>query len=359
MANVTEGATEVGQMLLNALQNTLGMGPEEAVAHAQAETGVSDDTIAHADMGQVFDYMCDQPNVSPEVASYLNNVQSQYNSYGNVNQSGSSYSGGGSGGGYGGGSGGSSANAQIVQQVTSNYNYQEINDNHIDIMGNVDGDIDIDQDNDDVHDIGNNSAVNTGDGDQNAATGDHSSAAQGEGATSNSGDGSLVAGQDSDVDLDHSAIGDNNTIVDNEDATIDDHSASGGSTVLDNHDGTIDDSSLGFGSGNVQGDVTNEAGAANSQGGDAHGNGLEVNVDSNTEHGDGDLNADGHPQLEPVRELAMVPEHDAPDTSHDDVTHEDTASHYDAPAEHLAPQVEAEPEHHDVAALDHDMPLGH
>ena len=366
MPDVTESAEQVGQMIVNALQNTLGLGPEEAVAHAQAVTGVSDSTLDHADMGQAIQHAVSQPHLSPEMQSYLQGIQENYNNYGNVSQSGSSYNGGGSGysgggGGYGGGSG-ASANAQIVQQVTSNYNYQEINDNHIDIMGNVNGDIDIDQDNDDVHDIGSHSAVNTGDGDQNAATGDHSSAAQGEGATSNSGAGAVVAGGDSEIDLDHSAVGDGNTIIDNEDANIDDHSATGGSTVLDNHDGgSIDDSSLGFGHGNVQGDVYNEAGAANSQGGDAHGANVDVNVlsDVNTEHGPGDNNTDGSHLLggddDPTR-IQTVVQHTAPE-DHQDVTHE--ASHYDAPAEHLAPQVDAEPEHHDAAALDHDMPLGH
>jgi hypothetical protein len=365
MPDVTESAEQVGQMIVNALQNTLGLGPEEAVAHAQAVTGVSDSTLDQADMGQALEHASSQPGLSPDVQQYLQGAQENYNNYGNVSQGGSSYNGGGSGysggGGYGGGSG-SSANAQIVQQVTSNYNYQEINDNHIDIMGNVNGDIDIDQDNDDVHDIGDHSAVNTGDGDQNAATGDHSSAAQGEGATSNSGAGAVVAGDDSDVYLDHSAVGDGNYIVDNEDATIDDHSASNGSTVLDNHDGgMIYDSSLGFGDGNVQGDVYNEAGAANSQGGDAHGANLGLNLDStvNEEHGPGDNNTDGSHLLngddDPTRIQTVVEHVDAPD--HQDVSHE--ASHYDAPAEHLAPQVDAEPEHHDAAALDHDMPLGH
>ena len=344
MPDVTESAAQVGTMIVNAVQNTLGLGPEEAVAHAQAVTGVSDDTLAHVDMGQALFSACGQPGLSPEVQSYLQGVQSNYNDYGNVSQGGSSYSGGGSSG-YSGGSG-SSANAQIVQQVTSNYNYQEINDNHIDIMGNVNGDIDIDQDNDDVHDVGDHSAVNTGDGDQNAATGDHSSAAQGDGATSNSGAGAVVAGGDSEIDLDHSAVGDGNTIIDNQDASFDDHSASNGSTVLDNHDGgMIDDSSLGFGDGNVQGDVYNEAGAANSQGGDAHGLNVDVNVgsDVNEEHGPGDNNADSGG--EPGRVLVPMHADDASDTHIED--HQDNG-HYDA-----------QPEHHDAAALDHDMPLGH
>jgi hypothetical protein len=310
MPDVTEATAEVGQMILHALQNTFGMGPEAAIAQAQAETGVSDATLESADMGQVFDYMCEQPGLSPEVQNYLNTANSNYNNYGNVNQGGSSYSGGGGGysgggsGGSGGGySGGGGTNAQIVQQVTQNYNYQEINDNHIDILGPVNGDIDIDQDNDDVDVTGDGNAVNTGDGDQNAATGAGSSAAQSDSgdATSNSGDGAVVAGGD--IDLDHSAVGNGNTVIDNEDGNF----ATGGSTVLDNEDGTIDDSSLGFGEGNVQGDVYNEEGAANSQGGNATGQSVDTNVQSDVEeeHGPGDIDHDAYDDVPVLRAETM------------------------------------------------------
>jgi hypothetical protein len=323
MPDVTEATAEVGQMILHALQNTLGLGPEAAIAQAQAETGVTDAQVESADMGQVFDYMCGQPGLSPEVLNYLNTANENYNNYGNVSQGGS-YNGGG-GGGYSGGGGGG-ANAQIVQQVTSNYNYQEINDNHIDILGNVNGDIDIDQDNDDIDVTGDGNAVNSGDGDQNAATGAGSSAAQSDDgdATSNSGDGSVVAGDD--VDLDHSAVGDGNTVIDNEDGNF----ATGGSTILDNENGTIDDSSLGFGEGNVQGDVYNETGAAN--------------ILSDEEHDDGDLNDHGGDPFDgPIRTL------DAPQASHAVI---DEPAQHDAPAEHFAPQVEAEPQHVEA----HDAP---
>jgi hypothetical protein len=313
MPDVTEATAEVGQMILQALQNTFGMGPDAAIAQAQASTGVSDAMLESADMGEVFNYMCEQPGLSPDVQAFLNTANSNYNNYGNVNQGGSSYTGGGSGGGGGysgggggggGGAAGGGANAQIVQQVTQNYNYQEINDNHIDILGPVNGDIDIDQDNDDIDVTGNDNAVNSGDGDQNAATGDGSSAAQsengdaqsnsGDGSSvvqsengdvvSNSGDGAVTAGED--VDLDNSAVGNGNTIIDNEDGNF----ASGGSNILDNENGTIEDSSLGFGEGNVQGDVYNEEGAANSQEGNATGQSVDTNVQSNVdeEHGPGD-----------------------------------------------------------------------
>ncbi|HST84331.1 MAG TPA: hypothetical protein VLL08_21520 [Kineosporiaceae bacterium] len=336
MPDVAEATAEVGQMILHALQNTFGMGPDAAIAQAQAETGVSDATLESADMGDVFSYMCEQPGLSPEVQSFLNTQNSNYNNYGNVNQGGSSYSGGGSSGGGGGGySGGGGSNAQIVQQVTQNYNYQEINDNHIDILGPVNGDIDIDQDNDDIDVTGDGNAVNSGDGDQNAATGAGSSAAQSDfgDATSNSGDGAVVAGDD--VDLDHSAVGDGNTVIDNEDGNF----ASGGSNILDNEDGTIYDSSLGFGEGNVQGDVYNEEGAANSQEGNAEGHSLDVNVLSEVdeEHGPGDLNDHGGDPFDgPIRVMHEAPEARIAEPEHDS---------YEAPAEHFAPQADAEPEH--------------
>src|SRR4051794_19690888 len=107
MPDVTEATAEVGQMILTALQNTFGMGPDAAIAQAQAETGISDAQLESADMGDVFDYMCGQPGLSPEMHSFLNTANENYNNYGNVNQGGSSYSGGGySGGGGGGYSGG-------------------------------------------------------------------------------------------------------------------------------------------------------------------------------------------------------------------------------------------------------------
>jgi hypothetical protein len=358
MPDVTEATAEVGQMILTALQNTLGMGPDAAIAQAQAETGVSDAQLESADMGEVFDYMCSQPGLSPDVQNYLNTANENYNNYGNVNQGGS-YNGGGGGGGYsggggGGGAAGGGANAQIVQQVTQNYNYQEINDNHIDILGNVNGDIDIDQDNDDIDVTGDGNAVNSGDGNQNAATGDGSSAAQsefgdaqsnsGDGSSvvqsengdvvSNSGDGAVTAGED--IDLDHSAVGDGNTIIDNEDGNF----ASGGSTILDNEDGTIDDSSLGFGEGNVQGDVYNEEGAANSQGGDATGQSVDTNVNSDVdeEHGPGDNNDNPFDHV-PVRETFVEETRDL-DSDHGDSGHGGGAPDHHAPVPDVEVNVE-------------------
>jgi hypothetical protein len=358
MPDVTAATAEVGQMLLNALQNTFGLGPEAAVAQAQAETGVTDAQLESADMGEVFDFVCGQPGLSPEIQSYLSSVSANYNSYGNVSQSGSSYTGGNGGGGYsGGGGGGGGSNAQIVQQVTQNYNYQEINDNHIDILGNVDGDIDIDQDNDDIDVTGDGNAVNSGDGDQNAATGAGSSAAQsGSGdATSNSGDGAVVAGDD--VDLDHSAVGDGNTVIDNEGGDF----ATGGSTVLDNEGGTIEDSSLGFGEGNVQGDVYNEEGAANSQGGDATGQSVDTNTQSSVdeEHGPGD-NEDNPFDDIPARQILTAPADGGDDglTRGDNDGGQDGGDHGGGFSDNLSPQVEVNVEggdgdqHIDDDALD-------
>jgi hypothetical protein len=351
MPDVTEATTEVGQMILQAIQNTFHMGPDQAVAQAQAATGVSADTVAHADMGQVFDYMCGQPDLSPEVSAYLSNASTSYHN--SVSQSGNSYTGGGgsSSGGY------SGSNADIVQQITNNYSSEEINDNHIDILGNVDGDIDIDQDNDQIGSVdGDGNAINTGDGDQNAVTGDHSSGAQaGEGgaAQSNSGDGAIQV-QGSDVD--DSAIGNGNVV--GEDNTVGDGNATDGGiigdgnatedgtvvgdhgVVLDNTGGTISDSSLGFGEGNVQGDVNNEAGAANSQGGDASGNGLDLNFGSTVNHGQGTQTTDGE-HLDPVREITESGNNESDETH---ISTEATPEHH-VEMEHEAPQHEAAPEH--------------
>lgn len=350
MPDVTEATVEVGQMILHAIQNTFGMSPEAAVAQAQAATGVSDATIDHADMGHVFDYMCGQPGLSPEVHSYLTNASTNYQN--SVHQSGGSYSG---GGGY------SGSNAEIVQQVTRNYNSEVINDNHIDILGPVDGNIDIDQDNDQIGDVhGDGNAINTGDGNQNAVTGDHSSGAQAgddSNAQSNSGDGAVQV-QGSDVE--DSAIG--NGSVAGEDNTVGDGNAVGEgnvagdhNAVVNNEDGHIDDSSLGFGQGDVQGDVTNEAGAASSQGGDAQGHGAELDFGSNVEHGSGDLNTDASGQ--PVRELLQDSHEPVIPTHHEAATHEETQHQeaheepqHEALSDHLAPHVDA-PAEDDHSAL--------
>jgi hypothetical protein len=305
--NVTAEAAQVAQMLLHAIQNAVGMGPDEAVQAAKLETGVTDEQVDQADMGEVFEYMCGQPGLDPQLQGFLVNQANNYNSYGNVNQGGSSYSGGGGGYSGGGGGGGAAAggasNAQIVQQVTQNYNYQEINDNHIDILGPVNGDIDIDQDNDDIDVEGNGNAVNSGEGNQNAATGEESSAAQGDGAQSNSGDGAVQGGlivgptntgeftgnQTLGGDIENSPVGDNNT-------------------VLDNEGGTIDGSAIGFGSGDTGNTSGNylEEGAAASGTGDATGQSVDTNVQSdvNEEHGDGhQLDVDGFGGSGPIRKV--------------------------------------------------------
>lgn len=289
MPDVTAAAAEVGHMFLTALQNAFGLGPDEAVSQAQVETGVTDEQVAEADMGQVLDYMCHVPGLDPHLQSYLGSVQSNYNSYGNVGQSGSSYS----GGGY---SGGGSGNAQIVQQVTNNYATTEITDNHIDINGPVNGDIDIDQDNDHVDVSGDGNAVNTGEGDQNAATGDGSSAAQSDGgpAQSNSGDGAVQGGlivgptntgeftgnQTLGGDVENSPVGD-------------------GNVVLDNSGGTVQDSAIGFGSG-ATGNASNnsvEDGSAVSGTGDATGQNVDTdvtNVDTDVTIGTSSSGSDDH-----------------------------------------------------------------
>ncbi len=326
MPDVTAAAAEVGQMFLDALQNALGKDPNQALADAKASHGVTDAQINHADMGQVFDYMCTAPGVSPELQSYIASAQANYNSYGNVSQSGNSYSGGGSsGGGYSGGGssgGGSAPNAQIVQQVTNNYATTEINDNHIDINGPVSGDIDIDQDNDHTDVSGDGNAVNTGHGDQNAATGDHSSAAQandGGDAQSQSGSG-VQAGGNVDGPVNTGTF----TGIQNDDGTVSDSPVGDGNTVFHN-EGNIQDSAIGFGegdTGNVSHDYLEE-GAAASGTGDATGQSVDTNVNSNvqTEHGPGDQNNGfGEPVREPVILTHDVPTFDRgePDPSHDE-----------------------------------------
>lgn len=263
MTDVTEAAVQVGRMMLHAIQNALGLGPDEALEVAKAETGVTDDTLARADMGEVFDYVCGVPGLDPQTHAFLASQATAYNTYGTVDQSGSTYSGstgswsgGGSGGsgGAGGAAGGSASTAQIVQQVTQNYSYQEINDNHIDVLGPVHGGLQIDQDNDDVDVTGDGNVVHSGDGPQNASTGDGSSAAQAGGgdAQSQSGDGQQVG----DIDAQDSAVG-----------------LGGGET------------------GNMSHNYLEE-GAAGSGTGDANGHSADVAIgsDVDSENGPGDLN---------------------------------------------------------------------
>lgn len=338
--NVTEA---VGQYFFAVLEKLGLMSPEQAMLSAQAETGVSDEQLESADMGQVFDYMCGYPGIDANLQGFLVNQAEQYNNYGNVSQGGSSYSGGGGGGYSGGGGGGGAAasNQQIVQQVTQNYNYQEINDNSIDILGPVNGNIDIDQDNDDVTIDGDGNAVNTGEGDQNAATGDEASAAQSNGsgdATSNSGDGAIVAGEDIDINapVNTGVFTGNQT----DSGNIENSPVGDGNTVIDLGDAHIEDSALGFGSGDT-GNVTDnylEEGAAASGTGDADGQSVDTNVQSNVteEHGPGnqvdDIDLDlGRPVVladEPVLRAVEEPQH-----------HEEPPSFEDNLSDNFSPQV--------------------
>jgi hypothetical protein len=314
-------------------------------------------------MGEVFDYMCAQPGLDANLQGYLTNAANNYNTYGNVNQGGSTYTG---GGGYGGGSGGGgytggggASNAQIVQQVTQNYNYQEINDNHIDILGPVNGDIDIDQDNDDVDVTGDGNAVNTGEGDQNAATGDGSSAAQANGdgdAVSNSGDGAI------DAPVNTGTF----TGTQNDDGTVENSPVGDGNQVVDLENADIDDAALGFGegdTGNVSGNYLEE-GAAASGTGDATGQSVDTNVQSdvNTEHGPGDnAELDGFGGV-PVRQL------DTADTGFDtglggngdsgrgdDGGHDGGGNVNDSFSDNLSPQVEVNVEGGDGDQSVHDL----
>jgi len=260
MPDITASAAQVGETIIQALQTALGLGPEAALAQAQADNGVTTDDINNADMGDVFDYMCGQPDLSPELSSYLSSAQSSYGSGNNYYQGGSSSASTGGGSSYGGSSygGGESAavatNTQYVTQMTSTYYTTEIHDESSDTIlnGNFDGPISIDNDHVDVDGDGN--AVNTGEGDQNAATGDHSQVIDGDNlgqantgdeasqassvfgdAQSNSGDGAVQAGDDinapvntgvntgviADGDVEDTVVGDDNQTVNLDDSTAD------------------------------------------------------------------------------------------------------------------------------------------
>lgn len=300
MADVTASAAQVGETILNALQNAMGLGPDTALAEAQATTGVSTEDINNADMGQVFDYMCEQPGLSPVLQNYLTDLSQNYGSGNTVVQGGSTATGGGySGGGGGGGGGyaGGGANAQVVQAVTQNYYEQNITDNSADtnFIGNFAGDIDVDNDHVDVS--GDNNAVNTGEGDQAAATGEGSSVAQSESgdAQSNSGDDAIQnqsgvqAGQFNTGDEAAQVVG--NTGVVN----------TGDAAETANVQGSADGAGFQFGDGSTQGVASGnylEEGAAVSGTGDSTGQSVDTNVNSdvNEEHGDGhnlELDADG------------------------------------------------------------------
>ena len=67
MPDITASAAQVGETLIQALQTALGLGPEAALAQAQADNGVTTEDIDNADLGEVFDYVCGQPDLSPEL----------------------------------------------------------------------------------------------------------------------------------------------------------------------------------------------------------------------------------------------------------------------------------------------------
>ncbi|MBL8932137.1 MAG: hypothetical protein JNL54_18605 [Kineosporiaceae bacterium] len=320
MPDVTAAAIEVGEMIMHALTNALGLGPDAALADAKLATGVTDEDIDNADMGEVFDYLCMQPGLSPQLHTFLTDMSQTYGSGNTVYQGGSSASGGTVGGGHGGGHGGGGhgggggygggGNAQVVQAVTQNYYEQTIIDNSSDtnFIGNFTGDIDVDNDHIDVS--GDNNAVNSGEGDQNAATGDGSSAAQsGSGdAQSNSGDDSILnqdglqLGQFNTGDEAAQVLGPNQGVVNTGDAA-----------EIANVQGNADGAGFQFGDGSTQGVASGnylEEGSALSGTGNATGQSVETNVNSDVteEHGDGDnldveLGSLGRPQT--IREVDL------------------------------------------------------
>jgi hypothetical protein len=311
MPDITASAAQVGETLIQALQTALGLGPEAALAQAQADNGVTSEDIDSADMGEVFDYVCGQPDLSPDLHSYLTNAQNSYGNGNTVYQGGNSYTGGsssaGGGGSHGGGSygGGESfaaaSNTQYVTQITQSYYTQEIHDESSDTFftGTFNGDIDVD--NDHVNVDGDGNAVNTGEGDQNAATGDQAQVIDGDNfgqantgneasqaasvfgdAQSNSGDGAVLAGDDIEAPVN---TGVNTGVIadgDVEDTVV------GNDNETANVDGNADGTVFNFGEGEVNnasnnviddgavaagGDATNVSNNDASQGGAVSGTG--------------------------------------------------------------------------------------
>lgn len=289
MPDITASAAQVGETILQALQTALGLGPEAALAQAKADNGVTTEDIDNADMGDVLGYMCGQPDLSPQLQSFLTGVSNNYGSGNSVHQGGSSFSGGGSYGGGGGGggaaAGGAASNSQLVNQVTNNYYSQEINDNSSDTIfsGNFAGDIDVD--NDHVNVDGDGNAVNTGEGDQNAATGDGSQVIDGDNfGNANTGDGAAQASSvtgDAQANTGDGAVqvgGDNegpvntgvNTGVINDNGTVEDVVVGDGNNTANVEGSTADGSVFNFGDGDVDNASNNTVSdGAVSAGGDA------------------------------------------------------------------------------------------
>ena len=323
MADVTASVAQVGETILRALQNAIGLGPETALAEAQASTGVTTEDINSADMSEVFDYMCAQPGLSPVLQSFLTAQSQSYGSGNTVYQGGSTATGGGYTGGGGGGYAGGGANAQVVQAVTQNYYEQNITDNSSDtnFIGNFAGDIDVDNDHVDVS--GDNNAVNTGEGDQAAATGAGASVAQSE-----SGDAQSNSGDDSILNQDGIQVGQFNT--GDEAAQVIGNTGvvnTGDAAETANVQGSADGSGFQFGDGSTQGVASGnylEEGAAVSGAGDATGQSVDTNVQSdvNEEHGEGhnlELDADGGFGRVPVQRVLTEDrgeDYDSPDSGH-------------------------------------------
>jgi|GEM_PF-3124901 len=302
MPIMDQAATMAADVIEKAIQFiTGGEDPTTAFAHAQAEVGATDAQLAGADTGDVLSQLCGRPGLPPDLYQYFNAVQNGYNGSGNVvTQGGGNYSGG-YGGSYGGGSGSSGGSGggtyhapSPAEQIVYNYNTYEqtIHDNDNIFSGNFSGDINVDQSETQVNGDGN--VTTHGDGDTNAATGDHSSAAQstfgdaqantGDGAVQNTGeidapvntgDNAVQAGDDidgpvntgtftgiqaDDSSFDDTVAGDGNHVTNVDgDAVIGDHNQ----TVQDSD---VHDSAIGFGDGDTNrfDDVTDSAVATGS-----------------------------------------------------------------------------------------------
>ncbi len=303
--DVQTASAEVAEYIRSALDYLSGgQDPADALASAEAATGVSADAFASADMGQTLDYLCTADGLSPQYEQYFDAVASSYSSSGSVAAGGASA----------GASASASASASATASATASasasastivYNYPTYIENHYTETTNefdfndVNGDISIDLDQSETTVDGDGNVVVEGDGDVNAATGDGASAAQagdygtavsntGDGAVQNFGivegdivgegaitigdnasDVAVVGGDNSGVvaaDVENLISGDNNT-ANQVDGTVTDSAlaAGGDATNYNLGDAQVTDSAINFGAGDNQ-NVSNNTDTAASQG---------------------------------------------------------------------------------------------
>jgi hypothetical protein len=283
----TQTAAEYVQKAIELL--TGGADPAMASEMAMNASGATPESLAAADTGEMLSLLCGQP-VPPAWGQYFNAVQNSYNGNGNVVvQGGGASGGGGGGGGYA---------PSPAEQIVYNYNSyeQNIDDRDNIFSGNFGGDIDVDQSTTDIEGDGN--VVTHGDGPVNAATGDEALAQQGGLNIGQTGDGSnqqLGTGN-------QAVVGDNNETL-----------------QVDGSIGAGNQFEFGEGSAVQQQGNYLEEGAAQSGIGDATGQSVDTNVQSdvNEEHGPGDNIEGGFPVREPVQFDRVVQDNPEPDRGPD------------------------------------------